>query len=889
MQTAPAADNTKQGKLEFERRKGDTVWKVLFHPALRIVIPILITALALYVLHRMSLDISLGEVKADARKYPLYILGLSFGAMFASYLALSLYDFFILREVSDVTVPLPVTMMTGVSSMAVSNMLGFSWLTGGAIRYRVYSSFGIDVGSIAKLIATSWIAFFFGLSILLGVLMVAHPVGLSEVAHLPKGIETGFGFFILLAVGAYFFWTAKAPRSIGFGGFKLQLPTAGVGTKLTSITIVDLVATSLTLYVLMPDELSQNFAFFFVIFVVAVGLGILSHSPGGLGVFEATIIAGLGAAGRSDAIAALLIYRVIYTILPFCLAVAGLTIAWGVANRTKASKTSHMIYTVIGPIVPLLVAGLATLSGSILLISGNLPSDPGRLSFLKELLPLGIVETSHLIGSVVGVLLMIIARGLYRRMFRAWLLAMVLLGSGFLASLFKGFDWEEALTLGAAAVILWIFRSAFYRADVTGGLRLNWKWIFSVSLLVAAIGWIGIFAYSNVQYSDTLWWQFAWKGDTSRFLRGMLAVAVVLAAFILDALLSRQSTRLKHEPIPDIVRQLTAGCSTAEACISLSGDKRFIVSDDQRAYIAYADTGRTLVAKGDPVGDKSAGIAVIWGLRELADVMGRRCAFYSVSEKYLPTYLDLGLQVLKIGEVARVDLRTFNLEGSRRKDWRHAKARLARDGYEFDVIKAADLGPHLDNLRAVSDAWLKQKNSTEKGFSLGWFHKSYVLNFDHAVIRHKVTGRIIAFANLMKASDHSELSMDLMRYDPEGSNAAMDALFADMLLWGKEQGFAWFSLGAAPLSGLENRKLAPVWHRIGSFLYEHGTQFYHFEGLRAFKQKFDPEWSPEYLACSGRLDAARVLYEVSLLVSRGVKGMSNHATSITAAKNPIKN
>ena len=105
----------------------------------------------------------------------------------------------------------------------------------------------------------------------------------------------------------------------------------------------------------------------------------------------------------------------------------------------------------------------------------------------------------------------------------------------------------------------------------------------------------------------------------------------------------------------------------------------------------------------------------------------------------------------------------------------------------------------------------------------------------------------------------------------------MDALFAEMLLWARAEGFAWFSLGAAPLSGMENRKLAPAWHRVGSFVFEYGTQFYHFEGLRSYKQKFDPVWSPEYLASSGRLDAARILYEVSLLVSRGVKGMKKHA------------
>ena len=402
-------------------------------------------------------------------------------------------------------------------------------------------------------------------------------------------------------------------------------------------------------------------------------------------------------------------------------------------------------------------------------------------------------------------------------MFRAWLFAMVLFGIGLIVSLLKGFDWEEAIGLTVAMAILWIFRAAFYRADVNAALKLNWRWVISVAILAGAISWIGFFAYSNVQYSDALWWQVAWKGDASRFLRATLAVTVVLSAFILNLLLSKQSGRLKREAIPDIVLHLTQNGTHADAGIALSGDKRFIITDDQTAYIAYADTGSTLVSKGDPVGDKTAGIAAIWQLREMADKMGRRCAFYGVSDRYLPTYLDLGMQILKIGEVARV--------------------------------------------------------------KLGWFTPDYLEYFDLAVIRNTQTGKIMAFANLMKTGDNSEIAIDLMRYDPTGPGAAMDALFAEMLLWARDQGFTWFSLGAAPLSGLENRRLASTWHRVGSFLYENGEQFYQFEGLRSFKQKFDPDWSAEYLATSSRLDAARVLYEVSLLISRGGKGMQQHGAA----------
>jgi phosphatidylglycerol lysyltransferase len=253
--------------------------------------------------------------------------------------------------------------------------------------------------------------------------------------------------------------------------------------------------------------------------------------------------------------------------------------------------------------------------------------------------------------------------------------------------------------------------------------------------------------------------------------------------------------------------------------------------------------------------------------------MGRRCAFYAVSGAYLPAYLDMGLSILKIGEVARAELAGFTLEGSSKKDFRQARSRAIRDGYEFAVIPAAELAVILPELRRISDAWLASKHGQEKGFALGSFDEEYISNFDHAVLRHKETGDIVAFANLFQGANKHELSLDLMRYKPDGPKFAMDALFAGLLVWGAQQGFQWFSLGAAPLAGIENRQLASLWNRIAGFVYQHGGHIYRFEGLREYKQKFAPVWAPNYLASPGGLAVPRILYEINVLISGGVKGL----------------
>lgn len=846
--------------------------RVIEHPAVKIAVPVVIAVIAVFVLHKLASHVKWIDVKADLAAASPMALVMALGFTGLSFAGISLYDALAVRAVAPGKVPFRVAALAGAAGYAISGLLGASYLTGTALRYRVYSSFGLDLARVAGVVAVAWSGMWSGLALVFGGLLVFHPRGLSAVLPISPVIETGVGILILAALAGYLVWLATGARRLKAGGFQVSLPSARIGTLLTGASVLDLIGAAMTLYVLMPGDVAQNLPFFVTIFFGAVGLGIVSHSPGGLGVFEAAIIAGLGAAGRSDVLAALLLYRVIYTILPFVVAAAGLGAIMGIARRHDLTGGARMVWRAFHPLAPPVAAGIALLAGVLLLISGNLPAEQSRLGVLHELFPLAFIEASHLAGSITGLLLIVVARGLYRKLYRAWIAAMALIAIGLAASLFKGLDWEESLSMLATLAVLGLFRPAFYRAEGASVFRLNAAWIVSIFALMAAVFWIGLFAHSHVPYRNALWWDFTWHGDASRFLRASLAVAVILATIAFNSLMTGKPGRKQPEPIPDAVRKLVAASEDTEAGIALTGDKAFLVAEDESAFIAYADTGRSLIAKGDPVGDPKAGQRLVWQLRELADRQGKRCAFYSVSPSYLPTFLDLGLSILKIGEVARVDLRGFTLDGSSKKDLRQARNRAARDGFTFEVIPAAEVGPVMAELRAISDAWLAGKQGEEKGFALGAFEEDYIANFDIAVLRGD-TGEIVAFANLFKGANLQELSLDLMRYRPGGPGFVMDALFAELMLWGAAQGYHWFSLGAAPFSGIENRQLAPIWNRIGGFVYEHGEHFYNFEGLRTFKEKFNPEWSPNYLACPGGLAAPQILYEVNILISGGIRGL----------------
>jgi phosphatidylglycerol lysyltransferase len=175
----------------------------------------------------------------------------------------------------------------------------------------------------------------------------------------------------------------------------------------------------------------------------------------------------------------------------------------------------------------------------------------------------------------------------------------------------------------------------------------------------------------------------------------------------------------------------------------------------------------------------------------------------------------------------------------------------------------------IDQLREVSDEWLAARASAEKGFSLGFFDEAYLSRFPVAIVER--AGRIQAFANIWPGPGREELSIDLMRYRRDAPRSVMEALLVHLMKWGHEQGYQRFALGMAPLSGFEASPVASVWNRLGVFVYEHVDAIYNFQGLRAYKEKFNPIWEPRYLAYPGGLHLPRIMVDVSALVAGGYR------------------
>ena len=841
-------------------------WLQRHRALLAVAAMLLVMGLGFFALHHLLAQVRIRDFRAAFHAIPAMVVAASVGMTILSYLALTFYDHVALRIIGK-RLRWRTAALASFCSYTLSHNLGLSLLTGGSARLRIYGAAGLRPSDIARVIASASLAFWGGVVTMAALLMAVHPVALAwDGVTIGAQLQRGVGIALLAAAGGLLAALGRSTRTMRLFGWTFVLPTRRQAVAQIGIACVDLMMASAALFILVPHAHISLYPLFFLSYALAIILTLVSHVPGGIGVFEAVMVAALPDLDRPSLLAALVAYRAIYYVIPLVVAVMLIVVHEGRAWRQPVSRILSGAELLARGIAPAMLAALVAVGGVVLLVSGSLPAIPGRLRALNSIVPMPFVEASHLAASIIGAVLILLASGLYRRLDGAFWLTRLLLLSGAAFSMMKGLDFEEASVLLVIAGLLQVSRPAFYRRTNFTAAALTPDWIVTLAVAVGVSVWIGFLSYRHVDYQTELWWQFGRHHDASRFLRAALATGVMAIGATVWAMLRPASPSLAADArSPSPAAMALAG--RTDACLALTGDKRFLVSPSGRAFLMYQVQGHSWIVMGDPVGDPVEWPDLLWQMRERVDAAQGRLLIYQLSLDSLPIAIDLGLSIVKYGEEARVDLSRFTLQGPAARPLRHAVRRAERDGASFDVVPAADVPALIPRLQAISDQWLAAKGASEKRFSVGRFDPAYLQRFDCALVH--CSGDIVAFANIWASADGGELSVDLMRHDGAAPAGTMDFLFVQLMLWGQARGYRWFALGLAPLSGLEVRRLSSLWTRAAALLYRHGNSLYGFEGLRAYKAKFAPIWEPRFIAGPQGLSMARAMVDLQRLVGGG--------------------
>jgi phosphatidylglycerol lysyltransferase len=845
--------------------KGDLTRKILVQ--LSALLSLVIVCLALWVVYHTMQKIQLAEVLEQIRALPLPSVLLAVLITAAAYFIVTGYDVLALHHIER-PLPYPRVALAGFLACAFGTNLGFAMVTGGAIRYRIYSLAGLSaleiagVTSMAAVTATLGLGFILTLSLLFGAGEAAE-----ATLHMPVEMRRTIGWLMLAFMVVYLAVSAFHPVSIRTQNWSLKLPSARIAAGQIVLGTIDLMLLGTLIYVLLPANAGTNFFTFQGVFALAFIAGVLSHVPGGIGVFESVMLLGLPDIPPATLLGAILLFRCVYYLAPLGIAAILLAVHEAALQRDQIDRARLLAGDWWAEIGPQVMAVMMVFSGAVLLFSGAVPAPYERLVSLRDHLPLPAVEIAHLLAGAAGLGLILLGRGLSLRLEAAYRLAVALLGIGIAALLFKGLIYEGVVVLGVILVVLLNTRPEFQRDGSLFDQGYPTEWMSTLTSILAVAVWLGLFSYKSIEYSQELWWSFGFDAEFSRFLRGTAMVFALFGCLTLANL-------LRSAPIPELpdvarlshVRQIVRQSPNTRAGLALLGDKRFLFSDSEKAFIMYRVRGKSWVAFGDPVGPREEHERLVWAFRELCDRHGGWPVFYLVDAEGLPLYIELGLSLLKLGDDARVPLETFSLQEAGRETLREVHDRVLSQGLSFEIVNSSGVPSLLPELKRVSDDWLAHRRQPERGFSRGAFNADYVSHFPCAVVRKD--NHIVAFAILWVSAHQEELALDLMRYHRDAPDGILEFVTREIMRGGRERGYRWFNLGMTPLAGLEHHALAPLWQRVGRMIYRQSEHFHDSDSYRRFAEILGPVWRPKYLASPGGLKTPRILRDIANLIAR---------------------
>jgi uncharacterized membrane protein YbhN (UPF0104 family) len=290
---------------------------------LGIAVSIVVIAIAITTLMRMLKGVNVGDILVALAEKPLLQIGLAALCVLGSFCTLTFYDFFALKTIGKKRVPYRIAALSSFTSYVIGHNIGATVFTGGAIRFRIYSDHGLNAIDVAKICFLSGLTFWLGNLFVLGIGMAWHPGAASAIDLLPPQLNRLIALGCLAGIAAYLVWifTGKGRRQLGQHGWKVFLPSAPLTIVQILIGVVDLGFCALAFYLLLPVYPDIDFVSVAVVFILATLLGFASHAPGSLGVFDAAMLVALPQFGREHLVATLLLYRMLYFVIPFMVAI----------------------------------------------------------------------------------------------------------------------------------------------------------------------------------------------------------------------------------------------------------------------------------------------------------------------------------------------------------------------------------------------------------------------------------------------------------------------------------------------------------------------------------------------------------------------------------------
>ncbi|MCD9021401.1 bifunctional lysylphosphatidylglycerol flippase/synthetase MprF [Cohnella silvisoli] len=801
------------------------------------------------------------------------------------------YDFLLLRW-NQMKLPLLTLWKISWIANTFNNAMGFAGFTGAGLRLMMYRKRGLQTAGLLKSVLYLTLSMMTGLSFL-GILLLAgvwSDHGMLK-NHLWMTI-VAIAFSVYIVVFLLLPRMPKLKNAIGLESETDSRWTVAVGTVFTSI--IEWLAASFTFWVVVHTlHIHLDFRETTGIFVIAAMAGIASFVPGGLGSFDVIALLGMQyfdvMPGR--AFAAILLFRVFYYFIPWTIGLVLATSEWMPNREVRDTATQQILKpavkrwhafwhwpdqaVILRDIGNWALSALVFISGLLLLLSAATPGEWHRMQLLEQYVTPVTMRFSHQVTVLVGLLMLIVSEGIWLQVKRAYYATLVLLIAGSIFSLLKGFDYEETLFFGIVFLLLWISKSRFHRQQAVYPLRKMMLWT-AVMLLVTVL----YLSVSNLTNNGPKWW-FPAKLQDRYLLRDQELVREALFALLASwmGLTARWLLRpqLPSSPLPEsrqfakLQHFLQTNSGNYLTHLHFLGDKSFFWTTDEKAMLAYGQIGKSLIALGDPIGDPASIRLAVRQFREFADQHAAVAAFYQVKAEFLPMYHEFGFRFFKLGEEAVVMLDQFHMSGRRKADLRAVSNRYERKGYVFEIVLPPFTPLLMMEMKEVSDEWLKERN--EKSFSLGAFQEIYLELAPVALLRDR-EGRLTAFASLMPTYEGKKsISIDLMRYRMGLPNGIMDMMFVHLLQWAKSEGYERFNLGMAPLSSVGESVYSHRGERMARWIFLKGDHFYRFQGIRQFKEKFDPVWEQRYLAYPKNASFSKLAFQVTRLIARRISSL----------------